>query len=431
MVEARDRVEEVSQHGRAEALRPSSNGASGARAAGGVVLLKATEAGTRIAVVACGGVVSLPRAEVGPGEGAEDAAGRAARVFLGCDVRLVASVGETREVDEGVETLTWFWAARLRRASRTRPMGPPPSGFESHWLDLDEAADLLDSEDEGRLVARLGRQPLRRRRKPLASPEHRAIRYDVESLRDATLASVETETDPGARESLYHARIELERAEDRLERGEDAAARRAYARAERDALTALDDPARVATLKRGIDRLSPAERDAFDVRPPQSIVAASLDEVLRAQSLVQGALEERARRERDLRSAQIQATLAFGVTALAVVVVASLDLFRPTLNGGPHIGSETLAVVYLVAGACGGWAGEALLSLRSNGREGALWLPLAAGAGAVAGLILGALVTDGLATPPAPSSAALTLAGAFAAGWLGRRVVPRVTENTT
>jgi len=394
------------------------------RSAGGVVVVRATEAGPRIAVMECGGFVSLPRAEVGPGESAETAAKRAGQAFLGASVSLLETLGETHEDQDRDDVCTWFWLARARRPALLKPGNPPPPGFALHWLDIDEAADALDSDEESALLGRIGRDALPRRKRAFASGEHRALRHDLDALRDMTVAGTQTAEDPARADALVRARLELERAEERLARGDDAGARRAHERAEREALAVLDGPGRAAALRRALARLSEDQRASLGIAPPTDGEVVALDLVLTVQSAVEAANEERARRAHFRRAAQIDATLALAATLAGVMTAASLGLFHPpTAEAGSH-GSELLAAVYLAAGALGGWAGEALNALRTRGPDRGLSLPLAAAAGGLAGLAMGAFLTGGLGGIPDGTNAALTVAAAYATGWLGRRAVP-------
>ena len=105
---------------------PAPAAAIDGHTAGGVIVVRATESGPRLAVLESGGVVSLPKAEAGPGMSAETAAHRAAAAFVGQRVRLVESIGETRKLVDGDDVVTWFWLARPGRAVELDPAEPAP-----------------------------------------------------------------------------------------------------------------------------------------------------------------------------------------------------------------------------------------------------------------------------------------------------------------
>ncbi|MEM1448637.1 MAG: hypothetical protein AAGI22_05960, partial [Planctomycetota bacterium] len=190
--------------------------------AGGVLVVRRGETGARVAVLESGGLVSLPRAEVGPGESAETAARRAAQVFLGRRIRLVESIGETSDALEGDSVVTWYWLAHERRGPQPLPSARPPAGFALHWIDVEEALDVLHSDAERELVAGFARRRQRPRSQVFASGDHRALARDVESIRDATVSEAQATDDPRQLDALLQAREELERAEARLARGDDA-----------------------------------------------------------------------------------------------------------------------------------------------------------------------------------------------------------------
>ncbi|QDV08057.1 hypothetical protein Poly30_35930 [Planctomycetes bacterium Poly30] len=390
--------------------------------AAGACVIRATDAGARIAVLESGGLVSLPKAEVGPGESAETAATRAAEAFTGRKVKLVETLGETEEWIEGEPMATWFWLARPTRAAGLDLVAPPPAGFTLHWLDLEEAAQALSSDGERSLVTRLLSQPLPAKKLAFASPEHRHLAQDLEAFRDDSVALARGAQDPEQLEALLRARDEIERAEERLTRGDVAGARRARARAERETLGALDDEGRSVAFRRALDRAPEHLRPALAAAAPVNGGPVSVDVLLAVHSAVETALEDEARKQDARRTAQTHATIALGATAAAVLIAAAAGLFKTAPR--PVLDTVGAALVFLTAGLLGGWVGEALFSLREERGQRRLSLPMAAAAGALAGLAVGAVLSSGFETLMV-EDAALSVAATFAAGWLVRTVLPR------
>ncbi len=353
--------------------------------AAGVCVIRSTDAGVRIAVLESGGLVSLPKAEVGPGESAETAARRAAEAFTGRKVKLVETLGETEEWIEG-------------------------------------AAQALSSDGERSLVTRLQSQPLRAKKLPFASPEHRYLAQDLEAFRDDSVAMARGAHDPDQLEALLRARDEIERAEERLTRGDVAGARRARARAERETLSSLDDEGRAVAFQRAVGRAPEHIRPALAAAAPATGGPVSVDVLLAVHATVETALEEDARKQDARRTAQTHATVALGVTAAAVLAAAALGLFRTVPR--PVLDTVGAAMVFLTSGLLGGWVGEALFALREERDHRHLALPMAAAAGALTGLAVGSVLSSGFETLMV-EDAALSVAATFAAGWLVRTVLPR------
>ena len=390
--------------------------------AAGACVLRATDAGARIAVLESGGMISLPKAEVGPGESAETAATRAAEAFTGRKVKLVETLGETEEWVDGEPMATWFWLAKPTRASGLDLIAPPPAGFTLHWLDIEEAAQALSSDGERSLVTRLRSQPMPIKKMPFASPEHRMLARDLEAFRDDSVALTRGAQSDEQLDALLRARDEIERAEERLTRGDVAGARRARARAERETLSALDDEGRSVAFQRALDRAPEHLRPALAAAAPQTGGPVSVDVLLAVHAAVETALEEEARREDARRTAQTHATVALGAAALAVVAAAAFGLFQTVPR--PVLTPVITAFVFLTAGLLGGWVGEALFALREVRDQRHIALPMAAAGGALAGLAVGAVLSGGFQTVMI-ENAALTIAATFAAGWLVRTVLPR------
>lgn len=390
--------------------------------AAGACVIRSTDAGVRIAVLESGGLVSLPKAEVGPGESAETAARRAAEAFTGRKVKLVETLGETEEWIEGEPMATWFWLARPTRAAGLDLIAPPPAGFILHWLDIEEAAQALSSDGERSLVTRLQSQPLRAKKLPFASPEHRYLAQDLEAFRDDSVAMARGAHDPDQLEALLRARDEIERAEERLTRGDVAGARRARARAERETLSSLDDEGRAVAFQRAVGRAPEHIRPALAAAAPATGGPVSVDVLLAVHATVETALEEDARKQDARRTAQTHATVALGVTAAAVLAAAALGLFRTVPR--PVLDTVGAAMVFLTSGLLGGWVGEALFALREERDHRHLALPMAAAAGALTGLAVGSVLSSGFETLMV-EDAALSVAATFAAGWLVRTVLPR------
>lgn len=409
--------------GPTERAAPASSAAAhadGARTAGGVVLVRSTESGPRLAVLESGGIVSLPKAEAGPGMSAETAAHRAAEAFAGQRVRLVESIGETQEVLDGDDVVTWFWLARPLRAASLDPGTPPPAGFELHWIDVEEAEQALTSEGERQLAARLAGRAFPLRRRPFTSLEARGLAAELEAFRDESAAAARSLHDPERVDALLRAREEIERAEGRLARGDAAGARRARARAEREVLGSLDPHGRTHALRRALERAPEHMRSSLRAAAPAPGDPVSLDALLAVQATVDAAVEEQERGLELRRAAQLRATAALIATTAAVMTGSAFGLFRSELE----IGAGVATALYALAGLLGGWVGEALFALREPDRREQLALPLTAATGALAGLALGAVLSGGFAAFAA-KDAALVLAAAFAAGWIVRVLLPR------
>lgn len=399
---------------------PAPAAAIDGHTAGGVAVVRTTESGPRLAVLESGGVVSLPKAEAGPGMSAETAAHRAAEAFVGRRVHLVESIGETRELFDGDDVITWFWLARPGRAAALDPTEPPPPGFQLHWIDLEEAEQALTSEEEREVAARLARRAFPHVRRPFDSLEARELAAELEAFRDETTATTDALEDPGRIDALLRARAEIGRAEARLARGDTAGARRARARARREALAGLDPHGRDHALLRAIERAPAQMRSALRAAAPEPGEPVSLDALLAVQSAVDAAIEEQEQTLELRRAAQLRATAALLATSAAVVTAGVLGLF----GVAAELGAGGATTLFAVAGLLGGWVGEALFAIREPDRRQHLAQPLTAATGAVAGLALGAVLTGGF-TPLSAENAALILASTFAAGWFVRTLLPR------
>ncbi|MEL6428608.1 MAG: hypothetical protein AAFR54_05470 [Planctomycetota bacterium] len=410
---------------RPDGLEHDGNGLHGADpvgsgTAGGVILVKSARVGPRIAVMESGGLSSLPKAEVGEGMSVETAALDAALAFTGLAVRLEEAIGETDEFIDGVHVTTWFWLARPARTVLGDAAGPTATGFALHWLPVEEALEVLSSPAERALVERIRTRAIRARKPALVAPGAAELAADLEAFRDRSAAEWRDTDDPAQLDALLRAREEIERAEERLDRGDDAGARRARARAERATFSALDEEGRALALRRELDRAPERLRPALTAAVPTN-GHASVELLTAVHSAVEAARDEDERAEAASRAAQAHVTLALGATAAAVLAGAFFGLFRTVPR--PVLDPAVAAAVFLASGALGVWVGEALGALRSRGR-GALSLPLAAAAGALAGLVLGAFLTGGLGDTLL-EDAALTLSATFAAGWLVRTFLPR------
>jgi len=395
--------------------------------AGGVVLVRRSAAGARIAVLEAGGQVSLPKAEVGEGSSPETAALDAAHAFTGLNARLVESIGESREDVGGAVVRTWFWLARPSRVLAGDAVGPTAAGFTLHWVDVEEALDALDSEGERAVVERVRRRPeLRSGPHRLASPETVAVVRELDAFRDESGAGALADLD-----ALTRARIELERAEERLDRGDAAGARRARARGPRATLATLDGRGRALALQRALDRAPERLRATLAAATPGHGAAddVPLDLLTTIHAAVDAALDEDDARAAARRAAQSRAALALGATALGALVAAAAGLLG---GDAPALAPFTAALVYLASGALGGWTGETLQVLRdpergplgAGGARRGVVLPMAAAAGGLTGLALGAFLTSGLQTDAA-TDGGFVLGATFAAGWLVRTLLPR------
>ncbi len=397
------------------------------RSAAGVLILRTTESGPRLATLEAGGLVSLPRSEVGPGETGETAARRAARHFVGVEVRLVESLGETTDIVDGDAVSTEYWLGSARLGDLLRPGAQPPASFALRWLDLEEAVDALDSDSERDLVARFALRPQPARQRTFASAEHRDLTRDIEAFRDRTVSRVAATEGPEHLEALLRACDEIERAEGRLARGDDAGARRARARAERETLAVLDAQERVVSLRRALARFPADEGPADEIAVPADGEPVSFDALLAVHTALDAALQETERATARRRRAQLQAAVAIGSTMIAVVLLASSGVFTqaPDETAAITFGAGRLAFFFALVGTLGGLVSESLGALRETDRARRVGLPLGAATGGLAGLALGALLTGGLTGVPAGTSVALTLACVFAAGWFGRQALPR------
>lgn len=396
------------------------------RTAAGVLILRTTESGPRLATLEAGGLVSLPRSEVGSSETGETAARRAARHFVGVEVRLVESLGETAEIVNGDSVSTEYWLGSARLGDLLRPGAQPPASFALRWLDFEDALDALHSDSERDLVARFARRPQPARQQAFASTEHRDLARDIEAFRDRTVSRVTATDDPEHLEVLLRACDEIERAEGRLARGDDSGARRARARAERETLAVLDAQERVVSLRRALGRF-PADGGPTDgVAVPADGEPVSFDALLAVHTALDAALQDQERAMLRRRRAQLQAAVAIGLTMITVVLLASFGVFTPASDETAAItfGTGGLAFVFALVGTLGGLVSESLGALRDTDRAHRVGLPLGAATGGLAGLALGALLTGGLTGVPAGTSVALTLACVFAAGWFGRRALP-------
>lgn len=396
------------------------------RAAGGVIVVRAFDGGPRIAVLESGGVVSLPKAEAGPGMSAETAAHRAAEAFTGKRVRLQESLGETHETLEGDEVVTWFWLAKPVAGARLDPAAPAPAGFRLHWIDVEEAEQVLTSEQERHLLDHLHARELGTRRRPFASLEARSLAAELEAFRDESAHAARSMHDPDQLDALMRAREEIERAEGRLARGDAAGARRARARAEREVLASLDGHGRALALQRALDRAPEHMRPALRAAAPAPGEAVSSDVLLAVQAAVDSALESQEREVELQRAAQIRATVALMATTAAVLAASGFGLFRG--EALPAFDTGIASALFAGCGLLGGWVGEALYALREPNRRRHLALPLTAATGALAGLALGAVISGGF-TALKTQDAALVVAATFAAGWLARVLLPRGTAT--
>lgn len=399
--------------------------------AAGVVLVKGGPVGPRVAVLEAGGVVSLPKAEVGPGMSAETAAMEAAVCFIGRRVRLVESIGEVEEILDGERVRCWFWLATPALArgrgglGQGDSRGPAAHGFALHWVDLEEAAELLTSGEERAIVDRLRHRQLPVGRTPLANPDGVALADELQALRDESLAGLRGAEDPERTDALLRMREEIERAEERLDRGDRSGARRARVRAEREALAALDADGRALAFRRTLDRAPDHLRHALGATLPADGSPVSLDVLLAVHSAVEHAMDEEERARAVRRAAQTHVTLALAATIAALLAAATFGLFETAPR--PVLQTSVAALIFVASGALGGWVGEALHALRTRadgGRSMAVSLPMAAAAGGLAGLALGAFLTGGLQAEVL-DGAALKMAATFTAGWLVRTILPR------
>jgi ADP-ribose pyrophosphatase YjhB (NUDIX family) len=401
--------------------------------AGGVVLVRRSEAGARIAVMESGGLASLPRAEVGPGESAETAALRAARTFVGGEPRLLRTLGETRErTDEGL-ILTWFWLATPGRgsASSEGPGSTPPPGYRLHWMEVEEARLSLGSEDEAELLRHLGAGDLRGVLRPLASAERRELEAALSSTRERSLSlqgpaghfaagedgGLETTRGELLEEAMEFAQFEVQRAEERLGRGDLEGARRARARAARAGLFALDGPGRRVEFARLWRGLSETTRqglgiDRFSPGPPPH-----LEDLLTLHDAAEAEREELQRGREVARGHQVRASLA---------LLASAAVFSWLAAAAPLAVERGLdvpgmfALYFALLGAVGGWCGGALRRVRgSEGHAGPTVPTFDASLGAAAGVAAGAALTAGLTTLALGGHLAFVSASAYAAGWAG------------
>lgn len=431
--------------------------------AGGVIVVRRTEAGARIAVMESGGLASLPRAEVGPGESAETAARRAARVFIGGSTRLRRTLGETREsTDEGL-VLTWFWLASVGRWADPEPASPcaPPPGFRVHWMEVEEARLSLESEDEADLLAHLGSEELRAHPSPLASAERRELRAALSLTRERTLgrhgASDALENmdaagtslppgeapDEGVEVSLETARFELHRAEQRLARGDLEGARRAQARAARAGLFSLDSSGRRVEFARLWGSLPDSTRQGLGLGGFTPGLAPGLEQLLTLHDAAESEREEGHRRQAAARGHQVRASLALLGSAAAFSWLAAAAPLA--VEHGFDI-PVMYALHACLLGAVGGWTGGALRRIRSVAGLAITGRPVAdhevssrrdaaqgiapapvfeVALGAAAGLAAGLALSGGLTAPLSGGHLAFAAVGTYAAGWFGVRQFER------
>lgn len=389
--------------------------------AGGAVVVRRTRAGARIAVMEAGGIASLPRAEVGPGESAESAARRAATAFVGDGVRLTRTLGQSRERTSQDEVLTWFWLARSGRRDLEVGAGDSPGveGFSVVWMELEAAIAALDSPEEAALLEQLTGTDLRPRGALAASVGERALRAELRSLRDRYHSghAVDLGADPD--QALAAAQLELRRAERRLSTGDLAGARRAQARAERAGLLALD-PAGCRVAFGRLWRALPREV-ALELGLPQPPPGAAppMADLLTLHDAVEALALEREHALESRRGHELRLALAL-VSTVGAMAVLSLGLAAPH-----RIAVDTptgLALQAALIGALGGWSGQALRSLVGEvpGRRTALALA----GGAAAGLAVGAAMTAGLEELPGGGRLMLVAAASYAAGWFGAGRLP-------
>ncbi len=412
--------------------------------AGGVVLVRWTEVGPRIAVMESGGLASLPRAEVGPGESAGTAALRAALAFIGGAARLQRTLGETREHTEEGLVLTWFWLASMARGSTSLSGGEasPPPGYRLHWMEVEQARLSLASEDEAELLRQLRADELRGRPRPLASAERREFEADLALTRERSLShpgprADRTDGDEGARglppgaplppevleEAMDFAQLELQRAEERLARGDLEGARRARARAARAGLFALDGPGRRVEFARLWRGLSETTRQGLGIDRFTPGLPPHLEDLLTLHDAAEAEREELQRGREVARGHQVRASLA---------LLASAAVFTWLAAAAPLAAERGLdvpgvfAVHFALLGAVGGWSGGAIRRVRgSEGHSGPTVPFFDASLGAAVGLAAGAALTAGLTSLALGGHLAFVSASAYAAGWAGTALSAR------
>ena len=407
--------------------------------AGGVVLVRRSEAGARIAVMESGGLASLPRAEVGPGESAETAALRAARTFVGGEPRLLRTLGETRErTDDGL-VLTWFWLATPGRgsASSEGTGSTPPPGYRLHWMEVEEARLSLGSEDEAELLRHLGAGDLRGVLRPLASAERRELQAALSSTRERSLSlqgpagHVAAGEDGGLgisrgellEEAMEFAQFEVQRAEERLGRGDLEGARRARARAARAGLLALDGPGRRVEFARLWRTLPDATRQGLGLERFTPDSPPCLQDLLTLHDAVEAEREERHRDRSVARGHQVRASLALIATASVfswIAAAAPLAVARGLDVPG------VFALHFCLLGAVGGWCGGAFRRVRESGaHSGPTITVFDATLGAAVGLAVGAALTAGFTHLAVGGHLAFVAAATYAAGWGGTALLSR------
>jgi len=412
--------------------------------AGGVVLVRRTGAGARIAVMESGGLASLPRAEVGPGESAETAALRAAHAFVGGEPRLQRTLGETRErTGEGL-VLTWFWLATPGREP-SQGVGSefaPPPGYRLHWMEMEEASLSLGSEQEAELLRYLGADELRGNLRPLASAERRELEAALSLTREQTLhpqgpAADLAAGDGGGRgsstgvdvgheildEATEFAQLEIQRAEERLERGDLEGARRARARAARAGLFALDGPGKRVEFARLWRALPDATRHGLGMERFSPGSPPPLEDLLTLHDAVEAEREDRHRQRDVARGHQVRASLALLASAAVfswLAAAAPLAVERGLDVPG------TFALHFGLLGAVGGWCGGAFRRVRqSEGHAGPTIPAFDATLGAALGLAAGAALTAGFTTLMMGGHLAFVSAATYAAGWAATALVSR------
>ncbi len=405
--------------------------------AGGVVLVRRTEVGARIAVMESGGLASLPRAEVGPGESAETAARRAARVFLGGAPRLRRTLGETREATGEGLVLTWFWLASPGRGpDASDPQGSAvPPGFRVHWMEVEEARLSLESEDEADLLSHLGPDDLRSKSSPLASGERRELRAALSLTREQILhrhgadegldlaegsgaapAGGEV-ADQAVEEAPEAARFELHRAEERLARGDLEGARRAQARAARAVLFALDGPERRVEFTRLWRNLPDPTRQGLGLGGLTPGWTPGVGDLLTLHDASEAEREERHREQIAARGHQVRASLAL---LASIAALSWLAAAAPLATSHGLDVPVMYALHFCLLGAVGGWSGGALRRVRAvAGREAPSTAAFDAALGAAAGLGAGLALSAGFTTPLAGGHLAFAATATYIAGWLG------------
>ncbi|MDG1985938.1 MAG: hypothetical protein P8M11_15385 [Planctomycetota bacterium] len=407
--------------------------------AGGVLFIRRTGLGARIAVIECRGLASLPRAEAGPGESAETAAMRAAEAFVGHGARLVRTLGETREQTDEGEVLTWFWLASPARGRQGSAAGQanPPEGYRLHWVELEEAILTLESEDEAELLRHLNGKELRTRAPLLPSGARSELEVALSLARERALAyhgawrgaeqvsplDGELHADAGPRDLdalLEIAQVEVQRAEERLARGDMRGARRARARAARAALFTLDAPGRRVEFARLWRALPEQDREQLGLSHLAPGAPPELADLL----TLHDAAEARAEQDDSDRAVasglQRRASLPLLASAAAMVWIATAAPLA--VESGLDV-PATFALHSSALGALGGWTAGSIR--RVQGGAAPPIAPFEAALGAAAGLAAGAALSAGFTTALAGGHLAFMAAAVYAAGWAGARSLAR------